>query len=361
MPPYSAEERSYLWLDAFPLPLAEKNALLARAGCAVNLVKNCAEILEKTVKDDKSGVYNDMVASLKDDRFYKSVTALPEEKGITAIPRVSDGFFKEWLSLPQPPLVQYEKGNAALKSREKFIVVGSRRTPAEALKRTRDVAEELSARFTVATGNADGADDAALCGAAKNGGGISVLAGGHASIENARCDFSKNLYVSEHPYSIPARKFSYDRRNLLLSALGRGALIVSAGEKSGALITARYVAEAKKPLFAFPYSPEAAAGRGCNLLIKQGAYLAECADDVFEKLGVPRGAKTPANGAEKAKTPLSAAERTVYDALKDTGKANVNALSRVTGLPVWKISGIVASLEVKGVLVRTGGNGVALV
>ncbi|MGN1061691.1 MAG: DNA-processing protein DprA [Candidatus Scatosoma sp.] len=360
MQPYSAEERSFLWLDAFPLSLAEKNALLVQAGCAVHLVKNCAEILEKTVKEDKSGVYNDMVDSLKDDRFYKSVTALLEEKGVTAIPRVSDGFFKEWNSLPQPPLVQYEKGNAALKKREKFIIVGSRRTPAEALKRTRDVAEELSAFFTVVTGNADGADDAALCGAEKNGGGISVLAGGHSSMENARCDFSKNLYVSEHPYFVPARKYSYERRNLLLSSLGRGALIASAGEKSGALITARYVTEAEKPLFAFPYSPEAAAGRGCNLLIKQGAYLAESAEDVLEKLGVSRGTTSRVKGTEPKKA-LSDDEQTVYAALKDTGKANVNALSRVTGLPVWKISGVIASLEVKGVLVRTGGNGVALV
>ena len=358
---YSAEERALLWLDAFPLPLAEKNALLKSAGSAVNLVKNCAEILEKTVKDGYSGVYKDMVASLKDDRFYKNATAFLQEKGVEAYPRVSEGFFEEWKELSQPPLVQYEKGNAALKNRDKFVVVGSRRTNVDILKRTRLTAADLSDVFTVVTGNADGADEAALSGAEQNGGGISVLAGGLCALENARCDFSKNLYVTEHPYSAAVRPFSYERRNYLLAALGKGALIVSAGEKSGALITARYVKQKKKPLFAFPYSPEAAAGRGCNLLIKNGAYLAECADDVFEKSGVPRGGKTRASDAKQAKAALSADENTVIGALKDTGKANVNALSRATGLPVWKLSGVIAALEVKGVLTRTGGNVVCLI
>lgn len=361
MQSYSAEERALLWLDAFPLPLAEKNALLKSAGSAVTLVKNCAEILEKTVKDDHSGVYKDMVDSLKDDRFYKNVTAILQEKGVAAYPRVSEGFFEEWKGLSQPPLVQYEKGNAALKKRDKFVVVGSRRTPAETMKRAKTVAGDLSAFYTIATGNADGADAAALSGAEQNGGGISVLAGGLCALENARCDFSKNLYVTEHTYSAAVRTFSYERRNYLLAALGKGALIVSAGEKSGALITARYVKQEQKPLFAFPYSPEAAAGRGCNLLIKNGAYLTECADDVFEKLGVQRGGKTRANGAENTKTTLSADEKTVIGALKDTGKANVNALSRATGLPVWKLSGVIAALEVKGVLTRTGGNFVCLI
>ena len=133
---YSAEERSYLWLDAFPLPTREKNALIEKAGSAVRLVKNCAEILEKTVKEKKSGVYNDMVESLKNDVFYKTLTEEYESRRIAAIPRISDGFFKEWKEAEDPPLVQYEKGNASLKKRDGFAVVGSRRTPPERRRRS---------------------------------------------------------------------------------------------------------------------------------------------------------------------------------------------------------------------------------
>ena len=49
---FSAEERAYIWLDAFPLSLSVKNALIAAAGGAVNFIKNRAEILQNTVKAD---------------------------------------------------------------------------------------------------------------------------------------------------------------------------------------------------------------------------------------------------------------------------------------------------------------------
>ncbi len=358
MQKFSAEERAYIWLDSFPLSLSAKNALLSAAGSAVNFVKNCAEIFKNTVKADESGVYNDMARSLQDDSFFKSLIASLDREGITPIPRVSDGFFKEWRALEHPPLVQYEKGNAALKEREKFVIVGSRRTPPEVMKRAQSVAEEISGAFTVVTGNADGGDSAALAGAAKAKGGVSVLAGGFCCIENAKCDFRKNLYVTEHAYFVPARKFSYERRNLLLAALGKGGLIVSAGEKSGALITAEFLKSAKKPLFAFPYSPESAAGRGCNALIKNGAYLAETARDIFEKLGC---ATEKSAQAEDKLSKLTDDEKKIYAALESTGKANINALAHETGLPVWKISGVIAAMEVKGVLTRTGGNFVSLV
>ena len=69
----SAEEKAFIWLDAFPLPLSEKNALLKAAGSAVTLVKNYAEFFKNAVKADESGVYNDMAQSLKDDSFFKNV------------------------------------------------------------------------------------------------------------------------------------------------------------------------------------------------------------------------------------------------------------------------------------------------
>ena len=297
-----------------------------------------------------------MARSLQDDDFYKNLVSFLEREGITPIPRISDGFFEEWRALENPPLVQYEKGNAALKKNEKFVIVGSRHTPPEVMKRTQNVAEEISGTFTVATGNADGGDSAALAGAAKAKGGIAVLAGGFCCLESAKCDFEKNLYVTEHTYSVPALKFSYERRNLLLAALGKGGLVASAGEKSGALITANFLKSAGKPLFAFPYAPESAAGRGCNALIKNGAFLAENARDILDKLGYSSAE------SEKSKTAkLTDDEKRVYAVLEGTGKANINALAHETGLPVWKLSGIIAAMEVKGVLTRTGGNFVSLV
>lgn len=359
---YCAEERSYLWLDAFPLSTKEKNSLIEAAGSAVSFVKNCAEILEKTLKDKKTDVYNDMVQSLKSDVFYKNLIETYEKEGIRAIPKITDGYFTEWRSAEHPPLVQYEKGNAALKGKEKFAIVGSRRTPPEIMKRTRETAQKLSEKFAIVTGSADGGDEAAKSGAEESGGAIVLLPGGFSCLESAQCNYSKNLYVTEHTFSVPALKFSYERRNYLLARLAKGGLVVSAGEKSGALITAKYLLEQQKPLFAFPYSPLAPAGRGCNSLIKGGAFLAENAEDIFDKLGVKIETEKISEKENDLEKVLSGEiERAIYEALKTTGKENVNVLAKKIGIPAWKIAGAITSLEVKGILIKTGGNFVALV
>lgn len=352
---FTPEEKCYVWLDAFPLPLAEKNRLLREAGSGVALVKNCAQILKNAIKEDETGVYNDMVRSLRDDVFFKSLVDEFQKTNVRAIPRPSKDFFDEWRDLKEPPLVQYERGNAALKHREKFAMVGSRRTCPQAMKRAENVAADLAEQYTLVTGNADGGDLAVRLGVrrAKNGGCICVLPDGLSAVKDEKAD-ENVLFVTEHVYNASARKFSYERRNELLAALGTGVLVVSAGEKSGTLITAKYAEAAKKPIFAFPYAPETATGRGCNALIKRGAHLTECADDVFAQTG-----KT-SNVEQRQTASLTKDETLVFEALKQNGTGNVNTLARQTGIPVWKLSGIVTSLEIKGLIVRTGGNGISL-
>ena len=93
------------------------------------------------------------------------------------------------------------------------------------------------------------------------------------------------LLLSPHPYETPVCSFSYEYRNKLLAALGDGTLVLGAADKSGALITAKYAHKFQKPIFALPYAPGAAAGAGCNQLIKQGGFLTETAKDVADKFG----------------------------------------------------------------------------
>ena len=81
---------------------------------------------------------------------------------------------------------------------------------------------------------------------------------------------------------------------------------------------------------------------------------------IFEKLGYSSAFQEGAQGEEKT-AKLTDDEKKIYAALESAGKANINALAHVTGLPVWKLSGVIAAMEVKGVLMRTGGNFVSLV
>ena len=265
-----------------------------------------------------------------------------------------DGLYpKAWESLADAPKKLYAVGNLSLLSREKFVVVGSRRTPVNAMKLGETIARELSVRFVILTGLADGGDTAAITGGLKNG-VICLLAGGFSAIPQANLPLleqvaEKGLLLSPHPYETPVRTFSYEHRNKLLAALGDGVLVLGAGGKSGALITAKYAKEYSKKIFALPYPPNSAAGAGCNALIKQGAYLIESAADIFTVYGV--------DVAEiKPKIELSSDEEKLYSALRELSEGHINELAAATGIPVFKLRAVLSALEIKGLIVALGGN-----
>ncbi len=276
---------------------------------------------------------------------------------LTEIPRNSPLYPKAWKKLPDAPEIVYALGNTALLQEKAFTVVGSRRTSAQALKLGENITKELSRHFVIVTGTAEGGDSAAIEGALAEDRVICVLAGGFSALPQSNLPLlrqvaKKGLLLSPHPFETAVRSFSYEYRNKLLAAFSEGVFILGAGEKSGALITARYAKEFGKPIFAFPYPPNAAAGVGCNRLLKEGGYLVESAEDIFSKLGIDKEAQRAAT----PKPPLSPDEEKMYIALCEQGEGHVNELSQKSGVPVFKARAVLSSLEVKGLAVGLGGN-----
>ncbi len=261
---------------------------------------------------------------------------------------------KEWKALSDSPQRLYALGDVSLLAKEKFGIVGSRRTPQNALKLGEEIAQALSNELVVLTGTADGGDTAAIEGALKGSGRvICLLAGGFSALPQYNIALlervaRRGLILSPHAFETEVRAFSYEYRNKLLAKLCKGLLVLSAGEKSGALITAKYAVQYEKPVFALPYPPNSSSGAGCNGLIKKGAYLAENAVDIAEKLGI---ALTEA----KREISLTADERKAYEALKES-EAHASELAQKTGIPVFKLRALLSSLEVKGLAVALGGN-----
>lgn len=278
-----------------------------------------------------------------------------KKKNILALPFDSSAYPREWKILSDAPKTVYAVGDISLLQARKLTVVGSRTTPVYALKLGERIAKELSGSLAIVTGTADGGDIAAIEGALSGGGKmICVLAGGFSAIPQANIELlrevaRKGLVLSPHEYETPVRNFSYEYRNKLLAALGEGTLVLGAGAKSGALITAKYAENFQKPVFAFPYAPGAAAGEGCNALIKQGARLVENAEDIAERLGIDIRKEKPA-------TALSADETKTLQALRELSDEHITQLAEKTGIPSFKLRAVLSALEVKGLAVSLGGN-----
>lgn len=260
---------------------------------------------------------------------------------------------KEWLSLKTPPTC-FALGNTALLKGRKFGIVGSRRTPVNALKLGEKIAEELSLEFVIVTGTADGGDTAAIEGGLKSGKIICVLAGGFSQIPQGNLPLlervaKEGLLISPHPFETEVRAFSYGYRNQLLATLCEGVLLLGAGEKSGALMTVEYAKAQGKKVFALPYPPNAASGVGCNATIKQGGFLVESAEDIATQFDIDLTKAKP-------QISLSADEEKIYTALQDMTEGHINEISEKSSVPPFKARAILSSLEIKGLAVSLGGN-----
>lgn len=275
-------------------------------------------------------------------------------RSVTAVTYLSKAYPESLVNISAFPLVLYCKGNLSLLSSGiRFGAVGSRKTLPYALKFCENVCRRLSeAGVVVVSGSADGADRASLCGALESGNVISVLAHGHdmcypeSNRELIGRVAEKGLVVSEYPPDFPSRAWTFPVRNRIIAGLSQGVLIVSGEMTSGARHTANYAVEYNRDVYALPYSIGVRSGELCNYLIKNGAYLCDCEEDVLSALNLE---------FQETAVALDGTETTVYNALKG-GVDNVNDLILQSELKVFELAPVLSSLELKGLIVRLAGN-----
>ncbi len=340
------EERAYLWLCACSrLEYREKVALL-RAAPLAELFPRLAELSRSVLGREIAAEGCERAA----DGFVRSL----EEKGYFALTLLSDDYPEQLKHIPSPPLVLYGTGNRALLRERMFCIVGSRIIPAWAEKTGRRIAEQLSRRFVIVTGLAEGGDLAAVEGALPGGNLISVLPCGldecypaaHASVKEKIK--RGGLLLSELLPGEQTRKYSFHARNRILAGLCEGVLVLSAGKKSGALITAYSALDCGRDVFALPHNAGASSGEGCNELIKKGAALVTEAQDILDWYGM----EAPAS----AEIALTAEEQRILELLRAEGEIHFAALAERAGIKPFEASAVLSALEIKGLAVKSGGN-----
>src|SRR3989344_4605567 len=155
--------------------------------------------------------------------------------------------------------------------------------------------------------------------------------------------------ISELPEGAPGSKFSFPRRNRIISGLSSRVLVIEAKEKSGSLITADFAKKQNKKLFAVPGPIYSLNSSGPNKLIKQGAKLAENANDILEELNLSP-VKTQQRFSAK-----NSEEKLILDALAD-GSLQVDKIIEATKLNAQAVSATLALMEISGKIRHLGGN-----
>ena len=207
---------------------------------------------------------------------------------------------RSWYA-PSSPACRYSASTApSSEGRERKLCAsnGARAATAQAWAKALG-----QAGFTVVSGMAAGIDAAAHAGALETpASSVAVIGTGIDRIYPAsnqalaRQLAGQGLIVSEFPLEAKPLAMHFPRRNRIIAGLSLGCLVVEASLKSGSLITGRLAADYGREVFAVPGSIHSTHAKGCHRLIRDGATLVECLDDILQPLAAPAGlppASTP--------------------------------------------------------------------
>ena len=222
---------------------------------------------------------------------------------------LQDDDFPEMLTqgITAPPVL-FLRGNVQLLHKPSAAIVGSRHATPQAMRIAKDFGRALSEKdIPVVSGMASGIDTAAHQGALQAGDGtIAVWGTGIDRIyppsnKNLAYEIAeKGLIVSEFPLDTRPFAGNFPRRNRLIAALSQVTLVVEAALESGSLITAKLAAEMGREVMAVPGSIDNPHSKGCHKLIKDGAKLVECLDDILHECpGLLQNAAVPSYSINK--------------------------------------------------------------
>jgi len=266
-------------------------------------------------------------------------------------------------NIPNPPLLLYCRGQVELAQRQGVAIVGSRKATQYGRKVAREFSCQLAEKgLTIISGLAWGIDSQAHLGALEAGGAtISVLGSGinivypRENLDLYQQICLKGLVISEFPWDTPPLPNHFPMRNRIISGLSLGVLVVEAQAKSGALITADFALEQGREVFAVPGPIKSPYSAGTNHLIKQGAKLVTCVDDVLEEF--PGWAKEEADKSP-VQPVLPMYTEKESQVLMHIGyeKCHRDELLRLTGFNHSDLSLVLLKLELEGIVQSLPGN-----
>lgn len=276
------------------------------------------------------------------------VLEIGDAAGARALVPGAPGYPAPLLELDDPPPVLWAIGADETLTAPVVAIVGTRAASAYGERVARELSGALArAGACIASGMARGIDAAAHRAAlGASGRTVAVLGTGvdiaypsahralHAEIAR------RGLLLSERAPGDRAGPGSFPSRNRIIAALADVVLVVEAGRKSGALITASAALELGRTVAAVPGAIDDPRSEGSNELLRDGAVVVVSAADIVALVGLtppPRGPGAEAGPDEKA----------VWEALR-LGAADIDSLAARSRLPARRCMAAVTALEIAG-------------
>ncbi len=244
----------------------------------------------------------------------------------------------------QPPPVLYILGGLRDEDQWAAAVVGTRQISAYGRQVTEELGRSLAQNgVTVVSGLARGVDAVAHQAALKNGGRtIAVLGSGVDEVyppehRNLAAQIMEHgALISDYPPGTPPDAANFPARNRIISGLSQAVVVVEAGEKSGALITAGFAMAQAREVLAIPGQLYAPQSRGTNRLIHDGAKLLLDVQDVLNVMNLSSMDQTRMRQEARQALPAGEAESALYELL-GREPLHVDEIRNLTEMPIEQV------------------------
>jgi len=313
-----------------------------------------------------------IIRSWRDHADLHAEEARCREHGVRFIPQTAQDYPAFLRTIHDPPTGLYAKGRYAPPERA-VAIVGSRRATLYGQQTARRLARELTRfGYTIVSGLARGIDSAAHEGALEAGGRTLGVLG--CGIDITYPPESAELFhqvqasagiLSEFRFGTQPDRQTFPMRNRLISGLSQGVIVVETDVRGGSMITAGFAGDQGREVFAIPGRIDQASSRGCHRLIRDGATLVTCVDDILAELNSASQLEMPlaspphqdAPGPHPHRPPelpagLGADERRLMACLSGGGIYHPDTLASEAGLPIQAVSSALLILELKQLVAR---------
>ena len=267
-------------------------------------------------------------------------------------------------SIKEPPLVLYVLGKLPPASQATVGMVGTRKITPYGRRAADKLATELTkSGITVISGLARGVDSVCHAAAVRlQKPTVAVIGTGvgrcypaeNRPLAKAILEYGGAI-VSELPVNSPPSAFHFPRRNRIIAALSQVVTVVEGEVKSGALITAKLALEMGKDVLAVPGPIDSPQSAGPNQLIKDGAGVVSCLQDIIDY--IPEQLRFGIK-ADTTQTPLTVKqeEEGLDDLSKRVletigpGECSLDAVVEALQIDVPQAATLLFELEIKGIL-----------
>ena len=274
------------------------------------------------------------------------------KKDIYQLKETDEDYPKLLKEITNPPKKLYIKGTL-LKDELCLAIVGTRKPTSYGIEACKYFTKELANYgFTIVSGLALGIDSISHQIALENNSRtIAVLGSGLNKITPSTNNnlalkiINNGAVISEYEPDEEALPYNFPQRNRIIAGLAIGTLVIEAGEKSGALITARLATENNREVFAVPGSIFSIYSKGTNKLISQGAKLVSSPLDILEEFyWLKEKIK------EKTIQNLSPDETKILESLIEP--KTIEELSLLTNLEIGVLKSILTEMELKNLVLK---------